>query len=539
MSRKVWQGDVLFFIKKSVPHTRNIDFLDLYKTINNGAELPPARISEILNAIKNGRTGNLGRDEFVEKEEVFYDRFFATKDLDIICHKLDLFLKEEELDFPRRPDETDKEYILRFLKYGLAETNVPAPYVGLTVVSSDQAITVLGGGLLPDSEEVIPDSEGNLPGSARVVPDSETAVSVSKNAAKKAEGSTASKKTETRSDLLLQQKIRIFFHRNWLVLVCGASLALGLFLYMSSTRTSIVDVFLGVFTMPTRTLIFLIFLLAVLPKAIGMAEAYWMYLRYRSKTDQRTRADCQSKTHHSESFVKIAKFGTTDMVLPGKGVFDSGEVNLQYGLLSNLTGALCTAAFYVFSSRLHGTADYSMADFIRSHPLNGFLALLILASVSICMIWDFLLQMRPAPEVPDEVIENPDNYLLNRLHVLATIVHLMFTMVFDGTIILYMFWFGFENRHLHLSLDVSFIGIIGSIFLYLWVASVSPHAKALNVDCYWLIHFTPLMSLLTLTYAVWFFSWSGITVLCIMANLFCLLIWLYYLKKSGSITFSV
>lgn len=521
MSRKVWQGDVLLFIRKNVPKATNKDFLELYKKINNGAELPAPRISEILHAIEHKRTGSLGRDEFVEKEEVFYGQFFENSDLEMRCRDLESFIKEEKLDFSRFPDDTDREYLLRFLKYGLSETNVPEPYTGLTEVSTEQAATVLGGGLLTDSDGVVPDSEKVLPGSERAMSVSETTVSDLKDALEEAKNSTDSKNAENRSERLLWQKIRIYFNRNWLVLVCGIALAIGLFLYMSLKTTSIVDIFLGIFTMPAGAFSFTFFLLAVLPKAIGMTEAYWRYIHYQTKANHQPQMDS------SGHFVKIAKFGATDMVVPGKGVFDSGKVNLQYGLLSNLTGALCTVAFYVFSTKLHG-----IVDFIKNHPLNVFLALLILASVGICMIWDFLLQMRPVLEEPDEVTENPDNYLLNRIHVLATIVHLTFNMAFDGTVIVYMFWLGFENRHLRLSLDASFFGIIGAIFLYLWFASVSPHAKTLNVDCYWLINFTPLMSLLTLIYAVWFFSWSNVTVLCIVENLFCLLVWLYYLNRS-------
>ena len=537
MSRNAWQGDVLYFIRKNIPHTQNRDFLNLYQSINNGIELAPARISEIINAVKKGKTGHLGRDEFVGKEDLFYERFFKDQDLDVVYHKLELFIVEENIDFPgssRLPGDTNEEYILRFLKYGLANTYVPevdsflsnpdravggqrgggglTPKVdkGTVPLSTNSVVHQQGGGgLLTDADN----SLGEEPLSTGSSLDEElTGIDYSPN-------DEYGENTEYRSlenDHPQTNKIRVFVGKNWFALFLGIVLALSAAMYMTYTRTSLTDVFLSALNMPAPSFLFLALLLAAFPKAAGIAEAFIAYIRYRDESK------------NIGSFVNIAKYGTADTVLPGKGVFDSGSVNLKYGLISNMTGALCTVAFFFYASRLKG-----LADFIKDHPVNGFLLIIILISVGTAIIWNFMLQTRPVPEEPDAAAENPDNYLLNRLHVLATMVHLTFTLAFDGTIILYLFWYGFVSRRMDLSLDISFVFVIVTLFLYMWFASVSPYARDLQVDCTWIIHMTPLMSLLTLTYSIWFFKWSYVTLLCVLTNVVCLVQWGYYLKKKS------
>ena len=124
MKRKVWQGDVLRFIRRHVSGTRNLDFQYLSEEITS-ASLAPARISEIINV---SRSGHIGRPEFDGREALFYDRFFAGKDLAVISGKLKGFVEEEKLDFPSplgTEEDTDETYIRRFLRYGLSNLYTP------------------------------------------------------------------------------------------------------------------------------------------------------------------------------------------------------------------------------------------------------------------------------------------------------------------------------------------------------------------------------------------------------------------------------
>jgi hypothetical protein len=139
------------------------------------------------------------------------------------------------------------------------------------------------------------------------------------------------------------------------------------------------------------------------------------------------------------------------------------------------------------------------------------------------------MQMRPLPAETDSISENPSNYLMGRLHVLATMLHLMLTLVFDGAMTVYLLWYGYAERFSRPGLSHSFVFVIFTIALYLWFASVSPHARALKVDCGWLIHMMPVMSAVTMYYIFRDFALSPSSAVCLAADLLCLFVWSRYL----------
>lgn len=486
MKRKVWQGDVLRFIRRHVSGTRNLDFQYLSEEITS-ASLAPARISEIINV---SRSGHIGRPEFDGREALFYDRFFAGKDLAVISGKLKGFVEEEKLDFPSplgTEEDTDETYILRFLRYGLSNLYTPDTEDRREEADASGPLSGISG----DQSGPAPEPVFNA------VPEREDREEDNTEASVLASG---------------ERSLAAVVRQNWFVLFLLAFFFLVSSMYLFASGISLTELFLGLFHLPLPVFAPLALLLAILPKAAGLWEASAAYRRYKKQSEG------------PGSFWAIAKFGAEDAVVPGRGVFDAGQINMQYGLFSNLTGALCTIAFYLHASELEG-----FSSFVASHPADVFLFLLILASAAISICWDFLMQMRPLPAETGSISENPSNYLMGRLHVLATMLHLMLTLVFDGAMILYLLWQGYEERFSRPVLSYSFIFVICTIAFYLWFASVSPHARALKVDCGWLIHMMPVMSAITMYYIFRDFALSPSSAVCLAADLLCLFVWSRYL----------
>lgn len=490
MKRKVWQGDVLRFIRRHISGTRNLDFQYLSKEITS-ASPAPARISEIINV---SRSGHIGRPEFDGQEALFFDRFFAGRDLTVISGKLKEFVEKEELDFPsplRTKEETDEAYIRRFLRYGLANLYTPD-----AAGAEDQS----------DEQE---EDKASPPVVSQYLGRSASG----KGSAAAAEGERP--ETDDPDDTLQDshdRSLTAVVRQNWFVLFLIAFFFLVSSMYLFASGISLTDLFLGLINLPLPVFAVLALTLAALPKAAGLWEAYVVYRRYKKQSEG------------AGSFWAVAKFGGEDEVVPGRGVFDTGRVNMQYGLFSNLTGALCSIAFYLHASGLGG-----FSSFIEDHPADVLLFLLILASAAISLCWDFLMQMRPLPEGTDSVSENPSNYLMGRLHVLANMLHLMLTLVFDGAMSIFLLWYGCEERSSRPGLSYSFVFVIFTIFIFLWFASVSPHARVLKVDCGWLIHMIPVMAGVTLYYVFRDFAFSPVSVVCLAADILCLFVWSRYL----------
>lgn len=464
MSRPVWQGDVLYFIRNEIPGTRNTDFLNLSQEIV-GIPLAPARISEIIQVSKSG---HIGRAEFAEAEDIFYSRFFSDRTLDTVFSKLLIFVKSKDLSFPDSaflPGDTKEAYIRRFLRYGLSNMYTPDSSVYSASQSELISEIVLPGESDPCIEEVhISDPKNNY-----------------------------------------YQKLLYVIKTNWFFLFVNLIFTVMLSMYLFSTKTELTALFLLLLRTPAPTFVAILMVLAVLPKAIGLLEsfAFYFYIKHFLGIDG--------------NFISIAKFGIKNR----KGIFDPERINLIHGLFCNVTCALCTIAFFLYANRLSG-----FLLFIGDHSLNLALSSVLLTAVLISLNWVFLMQTKPAPKTTEIICDNPDNYLLTRLHVLSNMFFILVVLFLDMSMILYILWYGFVSRSFHLALDYFFVFLPITAYLYLWYVSVSPHAKALKVNSWWMIHIIPVFSVISSLYAVCFFAPSGATGMCVLVNIVGLFIWL-------------
>ena len=477
MSRKVWQGDVLYFIRKRMPGNQNLAFLDIYEKIT-GLSLAPARISEIINAEKRGYKGRLGREEFAGQENLFYQVFFEGKDLSVIMSQLNDFLKEEDLVIPGQDPkaaENPREFICLFLRFGLSTLYTPEE----------------DGGLL----ELNPEQET----------DAQIGLTVRTIQNKNGEEDLKQDVFTSGQQLVRPGQIVI---SNWFSLILLILATVVTAMYMTAKEISMTDLLLLVFQLKRMLFAILILSTAIVQKLLGMLEAAALYWSAKKKMGDH------------RDFLMISKFGFGDGIAKKRGVFDCGFINLRYGLMSNITGALTCIALYIYATRLDG-----LTYFIQTHPLDVPLLLMFIGSAAFSINWDFMMQNSPSPKVGDMVAENPDHYQMNHLHVLTTMLHQTITLLFVSSVAVYLFWFGYSQRLTKNILDSSFIYVVIFGMFYLWFSSKSPYAKALHLDCVWLFHLIPVFAGIVVWYVLWFYSFSGITCASLMICVVCMWVW--------------
>lgn len=473
MSRKIWQGDVLIFIRKRMPGNQNRVFLNIYERIT-GAPLAPARISEILNAEKRGRNGRLGREEFAGKEDLFYQEFFEGKDLSVICSQLKDFLIIEDLTISEEElveEESSRKFIYRFLRYGLSNLYAPEEDRNLHEVTPTQET----------------DDQGEV--------SSETFQS-------------GKKQDMFTSDRQQPGGFSQIFASNWfdLFLIFLATVVTAM--YMTAKEISMTDLLLLFFRLKRASFAILVLSTATVPKLLGMLEAVLLYLS--AKKEMGGRPD----------FLTVSKFGFENEAAKKRGVFDFGLINLRYGLMSNIIGALTCIALYIYATNLDGLTYY-----MDNHPLDLHLFLIFISSTVLSINWDYTMQKHPFPPKGDMVAENPDHYQLTHLHVLTTMLHQIFTISFVFGTVLYLFWYGYSERLTKTNLNPSFVYVIIFGMFYLWFASKSPYAKTLKVDCDWMIHLMPAFAGIIVWYVLWLYAFSGITYVCLLICAVSLWVW--------------
>ena len=480
MSRKIWQGDVLYFIRKRMPGNQNRAFLDIYERII-GLPLAPARISEIINAEKRGYKGRLGREEFAGQEDMFYQEFFEGKDLSVICSQLNDFLKEKDLVIPEHNpngEEAPREFIYLFLRYGLSALYTPEEDNDLLELTSEQ------------------DTYAQATLSIRTIQNEDEEEEF------KWDISTSGQQQPGRHGHILTS--------NWFSLFLLFLVTVVTAMYMTAKEISLTDLLLLVFRLKRLPFAILVMSTATVPKLLGMLEAAALYRSAKKKMGDRPDFD----------FLMISKLGFGDGRAKKRGVFDFGFINLRYGLMSNITGALTCIAIYIYATSLDG-----LTYFIQTHLLDLPLLLIFIGSVSLSINWDFMMQNHPFPKAGDMVAENPDHYQMNHLHVLSTMLHQIFMISFGISVALYLFWFGYSQRLTRNTLDTSFIYVIIFGMFFLWFASKSPYAKVLNVDVDWLFHLMPVFAGIIVWYVLWLYAFSGITCASLLICAVCLWVW--------------
>ena len=479
MSRKVCQGDVLRFIVRKIPGAKNRDIKELYEEIR-GYETYDSRISEYINLKRNGI------EDFSGKEECFFNRFFKDQDLDVVYDNLLAFLKEEDLSISYEPlseDNTKEDVIRRFLQFGLSNEKKPKQSPDNYIDHPNQFDKRQEGSGLTSEEQVMDEGRSEI--------------------YKKTVSGFDQKETVSHSsDSIIQ-----ILEQNFKAFIVIGTIAILLSIILTFFGIGLNEVLLCFLLLPKYVFIPMAIVLAVSPKAIGLIDAYIHFCKYRRQTKGEV------------SFKTFAKYGNRNGLDEGEGVFDAGTINLIYGLICNLTGALINIALYLYASTLEG-----LTGFIKKNP-GIVLMFIAIYSTFVILNWNIKMQQRPMPDIRDEVSENPKIYQLNRSHVLFTILHLSFSIIMGAYVVFYIFWYMIKELQTQIELNPLFILVIITSTVYLWYASKSSYAKVLKVDCGWLIHLIPVMAILTTLYIECFFSNSLVTRLCLFANLLSIWLW--------------
>ena len=175
--------------------------------------------------------------------------------------------------------------------------------------------------------------------------------------------------------------------------------------------------------------------------------------------------------------VKIIRFGSDREIVRGKGVCDLRWKSTLYNLISNSAGAMCHVAMLIFIKSLPGYISY-----LEQTNWTDYFSLISSVMVIPSLLQFGSLQKREYPDSVESDMDNPDNFLMNRIHVFLDSISLWFTfsmvLMFGFTFITY----SLANIRQH-ELSVLFIIPIFTLAVFMFYLATSPLAikhKAIN-----------------------------------------------------------
>ena len=249
----------------------------------------------------------------------------------------------------------------------------------------------------------------------------------------------------------------------------------------------------------------------------GYIDGAIVLYKYRKRNTEK-------RLSHDQA-IKIIRFGSDREIVRGKGVCDLRWKSTLYNLISNSAGAMCHVAMLIFIKSL---PDY--ISYLEQTNWTDYFSLISSVMVIPSLSQFGSLQKREYPDSVESDMDNPDNFLMNRIHVFLDSISLWFTfsmvLMFGFTFITY----SLANIRKY-ELSVLFIIPIFTLAVFMFYLATSPLAikhKAINTHelkiSKWLITASVIGTLL-----MYKPSWSYLIIIA-----FCILIyfkWDYMIRR--------
>lgn len=223
---------------------------------------------------------------------------------------------------------------------------------------------------------------------------------------------------------------------------------------------------------------------------------------------------------------RVIKFGDDQELIRGAGRYDLSLPKICYGIMSNLTGAVCPLAILLLIKSLPNYLSFlDNTKWIEFLDICG--ALMVIPGIQ-------QINAQQSKPYPDSVLNrlsvNPDNYLLNRFHVVGSLIVLWCTTVMVALLCISFFVYGIANFQRY-ELSISFVYPIAALTCYLFYQSVSKVSftyQAVNSTAY---KRGQIAILLIVFFSIILFRFSITTVEVIGISMFLVFLWKFMIKR--------
>lgn len=164
----------------------------------------------------------------------------------------------------------------------------------------------------------------------------------------------------------------------------------------------------------TKEYILVSLLLAISTFGGGLLDSAFALCGFCNKTTR--------KKLSKKSIYYIAKYGSEDCLIKGKGRYDLSLNNIAYDIISNLTGAICPIMMLAYIKTIPKYENF-LQQTVWIDYISVFGPFMVIPSLSGVLN----LQKKGYPNSIYNKGVNPDNYLMSRLHVAMGAVSLWFT----------------------------------------------------------------------------------------------------------------
>lgn len=235
-----------------------------------------------------------------------------------------------------------------------------------------------------------------------------------------------------------------------------------------------------------------------------------------------------------ETVERIAKYGIRPDFSDGR--FEITSKHIGYTMSSNILGASCSIGLFLFVQTMP-----NFLTFIADKDWTKYFETLLGLAMIIALFFNSVQQNRQMPKINYLKDENPNNFLLNRVHAILNTVHLTVTLYFVLINIFYILVYPFiclktGNRlELH---PLIFFPIIVT-FLFLLFGSASESAKWFIPQAWGnFITGTIVLLVFVIAWSFWLFNISFTHLFIVILSIAIIILYFKFIKASKQNIFS-